>query len=100
MPVSLFVCILTRQVQLAPLKLIRPGGVWLDLATRLQHFPWNGAELWLALERARGRSNCHQNRRNKGKDFMFDCTATGCHPNLKPGSTIVALLCGDSRTTW
>jgi len=79
-----------------------PRGVCLDRATRLQHFPWNGAELWLALVpwSARGRSNYHQNRRNKGKDFMFDCTATGCYPNLKPGSTIVALLCGDSRTTW
>jgi hypothetical protein len=30
-----------------------PRGVCLDRATRLQHFPWNGAELWLALERAK-----------------------------------------------
>lgn len=39
--------------ELAPLKLIRLGAL-LDLGKRLQHFPWNGAELWLALVYTRG----------------------------------------------
>lgn len=97
-------CLCAREVhitapdQLAPLKLTHPGG-WSRSGEAKHQFPWNSAELWLALEHPR-RSTSSENRPNKGKHFMFDCTATGCHPNLKVGSTIVALLCGDSTTTW
>ena len=36
--------------ELAPLKLIRPGGFVSIWSARSLHFSWNGAELWLALE--------------------------------------------------
>ena len=55
--------------ELAPLKLIRPGGFVSIWAKRWKHFPWNGAELWLALVHARrsAREICHRNPLNQGR---------------------------------
>ena len=38
--------------ELAPLKLIRPGGFVSIWSARSLHFSWNGARLWLALEKS------------------------------------------------
>ena len=38
--------------ELAPLKLIRPGGFVSIWSARSLHFSWNGAEMWLALEKS------------------------------------------------
>jgi len=53
MPVSLFVCMKTRQVSWRQSSSFAQG-LCLDLGRRLQHFSWNGAELWLALVHTRG----------------------------------------------
>lgn len=55
--------------ELAPLKLIRPGGFVSIWAKRWKHFPWNGAELWLALVHAKrsAREICHRNPLNQGR---------------------------------
>jgi hypothetical protein len=86
--------------ELAPPKLIRPGALSRsarDGSTFLGTAPSCGLP-WCTSEAVSQGDQPSKSPQPGQKDFMFDCTATACHPNLKPGSTIVALLCGDART--
>jgi hypothetical protein len=107
MPVSLFVCMKTRQVSWRHSSSFAQGALSRSGLSDGNTFLGTAPNCGLPWKHTRGgqrraRAISHQfplNTPQQGqKDSMFDCTATACHPNLKPGSTIVALLCGVART--
>ena len=96
MPASLFVCMKKRRVSWRHSSSFAQGlcSIWAsDCSTFLGTAPSCGLP-WCTREAVSEQDQQSKCPRPGQEYFMFDCTATACHPNLKPGSTIVALLCG------